>query len=166
MWWAGGLKRVWALAARRYQVQRRQRVVPRKITQGLAQITCADGAAHDLAVAGLGQARHEVDPRGRHGLSDHFRDGGHQSLAPQPPGVGARYDKSNYLLALDIVRYTDDSRLGNAALRHQGRLYFGRADTTAANLERIVRAPVDVPETVAADAGQVAMQPDIRRRLQ
>src|SRR5207245_7065291 len=62
-------------------------------------------------------------------------------------------------LALDLVGDTDGGGLRDGGMRDRGRLDLGRPEPLARDLDRVVRAAVDVPETVGGDLGPVAVDP-------
>src|SRR6266545_748554 len=133
----------------------------------LAEHTRADGSAHDLGAARLGERRDEHDPLRLEGLPQLVRYRGGDLLRPRRRCIvaGLQDAEDPGDLALHVVRNADRRRLGDGRVGDRRGLELGGADALARDVERVVGTPVEEPVAVLVDRGPVSVCPHAREAL-
>src|SRR3546814_468203 len=140
--------------------------IPKLVGRVLGDL--AQDAAHDLARAGLGQARGPLDVVGGGGGADLGADLLHQLLAQLLALLFAGHQ--GYVgvdaLALDVVRETDHRGLGHLWVQHQRAFHLGGADAVAADVDHVVDAASNPVVAVGVAAAAVAAEVHARIGLE
>ena len=127
--------------------------------RGVAEVAAlgdvAQQAAHDLAAAGLGQVRGEVD---RLRLGDRADLGGDviAQVGDVDLRAAAQRDVGDDRLPGRRVVGADDGRLGDRRVRHEGALDLGGRDAVAADVHHVVDAAEQPEVAVVVELGAVA----------
>src|SRR5690606_28971747 len=118
----------------------------------------AQDAAHDLAGAGLGQSRREVDEVRRCDGADFGADMRPQFRLQRRAAVhaGNQGDVAVNPLTLDIVRIADHGGLGDEIVAYQRAFDLGRAHAVAGDVDDIVHPSGDPVIAVRVAAAAVA----------
>jgi len=120
----------------------------------------AQDAAHDLAGAGLGQARGKLDHVRFGDGTDLLHAHLYQFFFQFIVGSDAehRSDVGVNPLALDLVRVADHRGFGNLFVQDQGAFHFGGAHAMAGDVEYVVHSPGNPVVTVLVAARAVATE--------
>src|SRR5215467_11936239 len=70
-------------------------------------------------------------------------------------------DEADDGFALEVVGNGYGSRFFHRAMRDERALIFGRPDALAGDVDRVVRAAMDIPEAIGVDTRPIAMHPDV-----
>src|SRR6266851_5295020 len=143
-------------------VERARILEPRKIAGFFSEMHGPNHAAHDLGVARARQIAHEVNFLRTQWFAQHLgdlvRDLSRELRWRFVAGHQHREQHRNF--ALGRMRYADRGRfLDTWKLRGSG-FDFGRAETFARDLERIVRTAEQKPMAAGVAQRPVAMHPD------
>src|SRR3954452_7487793 len=144
------------------RVQRLRVLERRDVARVGAERLRAHGTADDLRRARLRQRVDEHDPVRLERLPELVRDRGRdlggerrRRLVPRQEAAEDPRD-----LALHLVRHADRRGLSDRGVADRGRLELRRPHPLAGDVERVVGAAVEEPESVLVDRRPVAVRPD------
>src|SRR5438093_6713887 len=130
---------------------------------GFAEVRAANHPAQDFGVPRLRELGHEPDgvgsQRPAEQLHDLVRDVARQGV--RWLAAGAEYGEHDHRLAFELVRDADHRRFEHGRVRRGRRLDLRGTDPFPRNLQRVVAAAVDVPESIVVDPRPVAVDPDV-----
>src|SRR5215472_647795 len=146
------------------RLERRRVLKGRKIAEFRAlQIARPRDAPHHLRVA---RARQVVDKSDRlrcERFAERIGDRASELFAQFFALLltGPEYDETHDRLALHVVGYGYRRRFLHRRMSDERALVLRRSDALPGDVDRVVRAAVDIPKSVGVDARPITMHPDV-----